>query len=87
MLCPGNFDAGGTARARGTMLRAAYAKWCKANDETPVGTRVFGQELTRRGFARLKSGGANWWKGIELNERGFQYLAGIDDLMDGQESA
>ena len=46
-------------------LYGAYAKWCEANGYTqPASQKVFGGELTRRGFERGKvTGGPNRGRG------------------------
>jgi len=45
---------------------AEWQKWCIANGEEPVTQKAFGDELTRRGYQKVKTKRFNAWKGFML---------------------
>ena len=47
-----------------TELRKAYTKWCEENDETPLSTNAFAENLRGRGCTPANSHGKRSWKGI-----------------------
>lgn len=48
-------------------LIAHYTEWAKANSESPMGNRRFGEEMANRGFHKMQSG-TRWYTGVGLRE-------------------
>jgi len=55
-------------KAKSSELYAGYAQWCGAGKEKQLNQRAFGAELSKRGFKRTKTCGANVWHGIGLQQ-------------------
>ena len=49
-------------------LRKAYDGWCEKNGERPLGTKLFAQLLTARGFEPKRDGKIRWRLGIEVRD-------------------
>ncbi|MDI6709471.1 MAG: phage/plasmid primase, P4 family [Bacillota bacterium] len=60
------------ARVRNSDLWGAYEKWARSSGERfPVGRKRFAQELSRRGFAQLRSSSGRFWEGLGLVDHRF----------------
>ena len=58
--------------AQSAELFAEWQKWCVTNGEEPVTQKAFSEELSRRGYRKVRTGRGMTWKG-------FMLLSGSDD--------
>ena len=57
-------------RVRATELYVRYQDWCKESGEKDVlSKRLFGQELSDRGYTLIPSNGVHYRYGLELKDR------------------
>jgi len=47
-------------------LHAAYADWCRNQDETVVSKIIFGRRLNEMGYQKISHGGQTWITGLAL---------------------
>jgi len=55
-------------RVMASVLYAAFCRWCVDYDVAVPSTKLFGAELSRRGYSRRKVGGIVWYYGVALKE-------------------
>jgi len=66
-----------TGRVERKLLYKAYVEWCRLNGEQPVSRREF-YEHVRRKYIEVKVSGEWYFKGIDLTEKAFSAVAGIN---------
>jgi len=60
-------DMAPKARVNASDLYRSYVRWCEEGGESAMSTREFGQEISRRGFAKVKSNSKIWRLGLALS--------------------
>ncbi|NPV89222.1 MAG: DNA primase [Firmicutes bacterium] len=59
-------EEGRNYREKAAVLFEHYGKWCRDNGEEPLSQKLFGMNLSNRGYESSRSGGVNIWKGLRI---------------------